>query len=260
LTPFWRRPGVIMTAYLVLFVATGPWPWRSVPLTVSQLAADANLPAIAIAAFLAWRVCRGSSIARGLIVIWTVVGFAAVFSSPAMKSGSLYPFWLLVAYASQIALLVSAPIYDRTRKIPAGGSVRHTSLWPAPPVWMLPTAAAAGALLTLACLGSMSSKPVQGCQAAGYLAPHTAPLASCYTLDQGFPVPYLTAMPSLSLDKGRRVTASNLDLFANAVISKGALAEDLVAWTLTVAAGLYVIWIPRRRPAPSPATVQPVPA
>jgi hypothetical protein len=260
MTAFWRRPGAILTAYLVLFVVSGPWPWRAVPLTASQLAGDANVYAVAIAAFLAWRVSRGSSIARGLIVIWTVVGFAAVFSSPAMRSGGLYPFWLLVAYASQIALLVSAPIYDRTRRNPAGGPVRLSALWPAPPVWMLPTAAAAGALLTLACLGSMSFKPVQGCRTPGYLAPHAAPLASCYTLDQGFPVPYLQALPSLSLDKGSKVTASNLDLFANAVVSKGALAEDLAAWTLTVATGLYVFWIPRRRPAPSPATVQSVPA
>jgi hypothetical protein len=257
---FWRRPGVLMTAYLVLFLAAGPWPSRSAPVTVNELAGEVSLPAIAIAAFLAWRVTRGSSLARGLIVVWTVVGFAATFASPVMRSGNLVPFWLLVAYAGQIGLLLSAPVYERTRKDAAREPVRETALWPAPPRWMLPTAAAAGALLTLLFLGSMTFRPVQGCQGRGYLAPHTAPLASCYTLDQGYPVPYLAALPSLSLDKGRKITASNLDLFANAVISKRALAEDLTAWTLTVAAALYLIWIPRRRPAPPPATAEPVPA
>jgi hypothetical protein len=260
MTAFWRRPGVIMTAYVVLFLATGPWSGPPTALTVRQLAGEVSLPAITIAAFLAWRVTRGSSFARGLLVVWTVAGFAATFDSPAMRSGGLVPFWLLVAYAGQIALLLSSPVYERTRKNPAGEPVSETGLWPAPPRWMLPTAAAGGALLTLLFLGTMSFQPVQGCQAAGYLAPHTARLASCSTLKQGFPVPYLAALPSLSLDKGRKVTASNLDLFANAVISKRALAEDLAAWTLAVGAALYMIWIPGRRPARSPVPAEPVPA
>lgn len=261
MTPFWRRPGAIMSAYFALVLAAGPWTQQSTLLTVRHPAGYATVPAIAIAAFLAWRVARGSAIARGILVIWTVIGFAAVFRSPAMQSGSLVPVWLLVAYAGQIALLLSEPVYNRTRKDPVEEPVSQaTRLWPAPPVWMLPTAVAVGALLALVTLGSMSFKPVQGCQAPGYLAPHSAALASCYTLTQGYPVPYLTALPSLSLNKGSKITASNLDLFANAVISKGALVEDMAAWALAGATGLFIIWIPRRRPVPAAATVQAVPA
>jgi hypothetical protein len=261
MTPFWRRPGALMSAYFVLVLATGPWSSQSTLLTVRHPAGAITLPAIAIAAFLAWRVTRGSRVARGTLVLWTVAGFAALVRSPAMHSGSLVPFWLLVAYTGQIALLLSEPVYNRTRKKWAGEPLTQpTRLWPAPPAWMLPAALAAGALLALATLGSMSFKPVPGCQAPGYLAPHSARLASCYTLTQGYPVPYLTALPSLSLNRGSKVTASNLDLFANAVISKRALVEDLATWTLASATGLFVIWIPRRRPEPSPATAQAVPA
>lgn len=240
-----------MTAYMTLFVIAGPWPSASAPATAHQLAHDVSLTGIAIAAFLSWRVTRGSAVARGLIILWTAGGSAAAFTSLAMRSGSLVPCWLLAAYAAQIGLLLTAPVYDRTRKDPATGYPGPTALLPAPPAWMLPTAVAAGAILSLVFLGSMSAQAVPGCQSPGYLAPHTAPLARCQTLGQGFPVHYLSAFPSLGLANGSKITPSNMSLTANADINKHAIVEDLAVWTLAAALAMYMLWIPSRRPAPA---------
>ena len=252
----WRRPGVIMTAYLMLFLLAGPWPVHAVPVTARALAHDVSPPAVA--ALLSWWVARGGAVARGLILLWTAAGFATLFVSPAMRSGSLVPFWLLVAYACQMALLVSTPVYDRTRKDSARRHPGRAAVWLVPPAWLLAAAVVAGALCTVLFLGNMSVQPVPGCQRPGYLAPHAARLASCVALSQGFPVHYLSAVPTLALDHGGKVTAANLSLFANAVIDKGAAAEDLAAWMLTAGTVMYALWLPFQRPAPSADAAQAV--
>jgi hypothetical protein len=57
-------------------------------------------------------------------------------------------------------------------------------------------------------------------------------LAQCATLAEGYPIHYLSAMPTLSLNSGNKVTAANLAMFADPVISKSAAAADLAIWTL----------------------------
>jgi hypothetical protein len=121
-------------------------------------------------------------------------------------------------------------------------------------------AAAAGVIITLLTLGNMSFQPVPGCQAPGYLAPHSVPLAQCATLAEGYPVHYLSAMPALALNSGSKVTAANLAVFADPIISKSAAAEDLAIWTLVSFAAFYLLWLPSRRQAESAAISEPVPA
>jgi hypothetical protein len=234
------RPGVLMTAYLVLFLAIGPWPGvHGVPATAHALARDGSLPAAAIAAFLSWRVTRGSGFARGLILLWTAGGFAVTFGSAAMQSGSLVPCWLLAGCAGQLALLLAAPVYDRTRKDSLARYHRPVSLWPAPPRWMLPGAAAAAMLGMLLGLGSMDYRAGPGCTAA-----------SCRTLGQGYPVHFLATAQGVSLDDGVRSFFSDL---ASAAYNAGALAEDLTLWFVAAFALIYVLWLPSRRPEESPA-------
>jgi hypothetical protein len=115
----WRKPGALMIAYLILFGIAGPWPTGSSPVTTAQ-PAHAVGPAIVFAAFLAWRVTRGSSFARGLIIFYTVGGIAGLLNSPGMRSGSLISLGLLAIYLVQIALLVSTPVDNRTRKTRPG--------------------------------------------------------------------------------------------------------------------------------------------
>jgi hypothetical protein len=231
------RPGVLMTAYLVLFLVAGPWPGaHGVPATAHALSRDVSMSGVVIAAFLSWRITRGSSLARGLILAWTILGFAGAFMSQVLQSGSLVPCWLLAAYAGQLALLLSAPVYDRTRKDPLARYPGRVSLWPAPPRWMLPGALATAVVGMLLGLGSMGLAHAPDCGPAG-----------C-TLSQGYPVHFLTANPVLSLQDGVRPFISSL---SGAVISSGGLAEDLALWTLAAFAAMYLLWIPQRRPDPA---------
>ena len=58
-----RKPGVLMTAYVALFVLSGPWLGLHGPSGyVVHPHATRNLPQIIRAAFLAWRVTRGGRI------------------------------------------------------------------------------------------------------------------------------------------------------------------------------------------------------
>jgi hypothetical protein len=249
-----------MIAYLILFGIAGPRPTGSFPATAAQLAHAVNPAAIAIAAFLAWRVTRGSSFARGLIILSTIGGIAGLLNSPGMRSGGLISLGLLAIYLVQIALLVSTPVYNRTRKNQTGLPPDGSRPWVIPPRWMPIAAAAAGVIITLLTLASMSFQPVPGCLAPGYLASRSAPLAQCTTLAEGYPVQYLSATPTLGLNSGSKVTAANLDVFAYPVISKSAAAEDLAIWALVSFAAFYLLWPPSRRPAESAAIREPVPA
>jgi hypothetical protein len=177
-----------------------------------------------------------------------------------MRSGSLISLGLLAIYLVQIALLVSTPVYTRTRKNQAVLAPDGSRPWVLPSRWMPIAAAAAGVIITLLTLGNMSYQPVPGCQAPGYLAPRSVPLGQCGTLAEGYPVHYLSATPTLGLDPGSKVTAANLDVFAYPVISKSAAAEDLAIWTLVSFTAFYLLWPPSRRPAESAAIREPAPA
>jgi hypothetical protein len=257
----WRKPGVFMIAYLILFGIAGPWPTGSFLATAAQSAHAVDAAAIVFAAFLAWRVTRGGAFARGLIIFYTACGIEGLVNSPGMRSGSLVSLGLLAIYLVQIALLVSTPVYNRTRKNQTRGLAPDVArLWVLPAQWMPIAAAAAGVIITLLSLGNMSFQPVPGCRAPGYLAPHSAPLDGCTTLAEGYPIHYLSAMPALTLNSGSKVTAANLDMFADPVISKSAVARDLPIWTLVSFAAFYLLWLPSRRPAESAATREPAPA
>jgi hypothetical protein len=118
----WRKPGVLMIAYLVLFGIAGPWPTGSSPATAAQLTHAVDPAAIVVAVFLAWRVTRGGAFARGLIIFYTACGIESLLNSPGLRSGSLISLGLLAIYLVQIALLLSTPVYNRTRKT---GPVSH---------------------------------------------------------------------------------------------------------------------------------------
>ena len=257
----WRGPGALMTVYLVLFVIAGPWGDISEPAGHGLVAEGRNLPAILIAAVLAWRVAHGGRISRALIIGFTIVGAGAMIHSGSARAGDPAAFGLLAIYAVQVSILLSTPVYNRTRQDQADIQPAGTPLWETPPRWMPLAAAAAGIVITLLFLGSMSYQPVPSCHARGYLSPHAAPMAQCETLAEGFPVPYLSALPDVGLNSGSAVTPANLSVSANPVINKSAAAADLATWTLASFTACYLLWLPSRRAAcSSAAAARPVPS
>jgi len=225
---FWHKPGVLMTVYVLLFVAAGAWA-----ATRASASRPADLGSPLIAAFLAWRVARGGSFSRGLIIVFTIGVIQHLLWGTDLKSGGLVSLGLLAICLAQIALLVSTPIYERTRKNWADRPPSSAQLWPTPPWWVAAAALAGGLIFTLLFLGSEDFQSVP-------CAPATpsAPAAQCTTLAQGFPVHFLSASPSGS--------------FAAPVISKGAAAEDIALWAVLSFAACYLFCLPRSRPAEAP--------
>ncbi len=87
-----RKPGVLMTAYVALFVRSGPWHGLHGPSGyVVHPDATRNLPQIVRAAFLAWRVTRGRRISLALIMIFSAAGCALAIGAIAGGIAGLLP-------------------------------------------------------------------------------------------------------------------------------------------------------------------------
>jgi hypothetical protein len=245
---FWRRPGTLMTAYVVLFLAAGPWGDVSHASSHSPLWQAPGAPAL-VAAFLAWRVTRGGWFSRGLIILYTVLGAFSLINSGSMRSGSLASFGFLGIYAIQIGLLLSTPIYNRTRRTDDRDQAPVSRLWVPPPGWLLAAGAVIGLAVTLLYLGRESSEAVPGCTSTG--TGPAASAASCTTLAEGYPVHFLSTAPFLSLDPGKTVKVADISVFADPVIYKGAFALDFATWAVVSFLALYMLWLPSRRTAMS---------
>jgi hypothetical protein len=225
----WRKPGVLMTAYLVLFVAVQAWATTRSPISAS-LQHVADMGSVPIAAFLSWRVTRGGWFSRGLIIVFTLSLMQQLLWGADLKSGGLVSLGLLGLCLAQIALLVSTPVYERTRKDWADKPPSVARPWPIPRWWMAAVALAGGLLFTLLFLGSEDLWTVPCIS-----APRSASPAQCVAVAQGFPVHFLSA-----------VSGGN---FSAPVIYKGAAAEDMAIWTVLSFAACYLLWLPSRRPA-----------
>jgi hypothetical protein len=212
----WRRPGAdeLLLAYLLLATISFILNW----LSSSNVSPQSLLPSFAITAFLTWRVSRGGRISRMiLIIVSTTACVVAAFAVARRWDPAIVA--LVVICVAQVALLVSPPVYGRTRW-PAPIQVRARGwarLVRRPPVWLLACGLLAGALVTLACLGSMDWVAIPGCR----------PTASdtCTALAEGYPLRWLTALQS------------------QPVISKGALLKDCTQWALASTSVLYLAWL-----------------
>jgi hypothetical protein len=212
----WRRPGAdeILLVFLLLDV---------IGLICSGLSHSASprnpLPSLLTDLFLVWRVSRGGRISRMILIIGSG-GSYAVTALAVARLWDLAAVALVVISAVQVALLVSPPVYGRTRPTPI--QVRAQS-WsqllppPRPPAWLLPWGLLAGVLVTLACLGSMDFTTIAGCRPAASDA--------CSALAEGYPLRWLTAIQGAP------------------VISKEALLRDSVQWALGCTSLLYLAWL-----------------
>ena len=211
----WRRPGANEILLIYLLLATigfiGNWLSRSAGWQHS-------LPSFLVTAFLTWRVSRGGWFARRILIV-TSFAYGAVAAVDVARRWDVTTVALVIIGAAQVALLVSPPVYGRTRRPPiqvrAPGWAR---LVRRPPAWLLPWGLLAGVLVTLACLGSMDWVAVPGCRPAASSA--------CTALAEGYPLRWLTAVqPNEPL------------------ISKGALFKDCAQWALVSTSVLYLAWL-----------------
>jgi hypothetical protein len=218
----WRRPGAneILLAYLLLAAIGFVLNWLS-----RGVSSQSPLLSFPITALLVWRVSRGGRFSRMILIIVSCVSCAATaFAVARLWDPAIIA--LVIICVAQVALLVSPPVYGRTRR-PAPIPVRARG-WAQvvrrPPAWLLPCGLLAGVVVTLACLGSMDWVAIPGCR----------PTASdaCSALAEGYPLRWLTAKQS------------------EPVISKGALLKDCAQWALASTSVLYLAWL---RPTASPS-------
>jgi hypothetical protein len=94
--------------------------------------------------------------------------------------------------------------------------------------WVIPWSLLAGIILTLLCLGSMTWEPLTDCGQRISPPPTLySPPGGCFTIDEGYPVRFLSSSPLLEQNPG---TSSS-----NAEVS-GARSSTRAAWPRT---GLY---------------------
>ena len=210
----WRRPGAgeMLLVFLLLAAITFIWSWPS------HTASPRNaLWSFLVTAFLTWRVSRGGRISRMILIIGSGLSYAVVVLAVA-RFWNLPVMILVIICVAQIALLVSPPVYGRTRRPPVPVRARGwAQLVRRPPAWLLPWGLLAGVLLTLACLGSMDFITIAGCRPAASDA--------CVALAEGYPLRWLTAYQNMP------------------VIDKGALLRDCVQWALASTSVIYLAWL-----------------
>ena len=210
----WRRPGAseILWVYMLLAAMGLIVSWRS----HSAGPSSPVWPFLSVA-FVVWRVSRGGWISRLILIAGSGISYsesAVAFARP----WGLATLALIVIFAVQIALLVSPPVYGRTRR-PVPIEVRARGwgqLVRRPPAWLLPWGLLSGVLLTLALLGNMDFVAIAGCRPAASDA--------CHTLAEGYPLHWLAAHGG------------------DPAISKEALLKDLAQWALACTSALYLVW------------------
>lgn len=106
--------------------------------------------------------------------------------------------------------------------------------------WVVPWGLLAGIILTLLCLGSMTWKPLTDCgqRASPPYSPYSPP-GGCFTIDEGYPVRFLSSEPLLEQNPG--ASSSKAVVNGVPVINKGGLAEDWLIWSIFSCLALYIV-------------------
>lgn len=215
----WRRPGAV--EMLLVFALL-----NVICLIVGMFGhlrgmRDPDLVWCAVALAGACQVALGGRIARMVLIVLSCLSYLAAVLSLA-RSWGLAVMILVVLYAVQIALLVSPPVFGRTRRpqvtVRANG---WTGLVPRPPAWLLPWGLFLGIVLTLLYLGDVGFVTAPGCK------PATSP--ACKVFASGYPVRWLTRLGTNGDPAG--------------TINAYALVKDCVQWMLACSSALYLTWI-----------------
>jgi hypothetical protein len=106
--------------------------------------------------------------------------------------------------------------------------------------WVLPWGLLAGMILTLLFLGSQTWKPLTDCgQRASPPYSLYSPPGGCFTLEEGYPVRFLSSYPVLEQNPGTSSRPAGLG--ASQVISKVGLGEDWLIWSAASCLVLYLL-------------------
>jgi hypothetical protein len=208
----WRQPGANEILLILLLLATVGFIVNSLSQSYGPRFYPPSL--FLVTAFLIWRVSRGGRISRALLIIGSCTSLA-VSALAVARLWDVSVVALAAISAAQIALLVSPPVYGRTRPAPIAVRVPGwTQFVRRPPAWLLVCGLLAGVVATLASLGSMDFVALPGCRPAAS--------GACSALVEGYPLRWLTARQNMPL------------------IFKGALLKDCAQWTLVSMSVLYL--------------------
>jgi hypothetical protein len=227
-----------MTIYVAAFICGGPW-------LGSGSTAHRNFPQIGIAVLLAALAARGSRSARVLMITYSAFGAFAVFASSTYWGASeplAASFVTLTCVVVQLGLLVSAPMYERTRPGWVSDQLQADRLWPWPKLWAAMASAAGG--LVMATLPFSDGYRNTACSEGAI-----AHVTQCSAFGYGYPVAYRFAYNDLA-PRG---------------IVIAAFAADWALWSLSIFLVLYLLQVSRSRktselgmpPAGQPAVIRP---
>jgi hypothetical protein len=239
-----ERPAVLMAGYVGIYLYVGPWSGgASAPhRTVLQFAL-----VIALACFAS----RGNRLARALMlassalgVLLTIFGSTSWWSNeaPAVRLG------YFACYTAQLCLLMSAPIYQRTRPGWSRGRPSPARLLPLPRPWMAVGGVIAGVLITLLPFWGLRPFP---CPSG------TQPRTSCLAHGAGYPIAYRFNLDIVQLN----TTGFHwLNVLAPQGIQVIPFTTDVALWGLGVLLAIYLFWLPNERDFDASLLLSPVPS
>ena len=230
-----RSPAFLMTVYVAVVVFVGPW--LSTGHTVHR-----NFPELLIAVVLATFAAHGNRAARVLMITYSCLGvFLVLFGSAHGSLAASTRLVYLACYMLQVALLVSAPMYQRTRPGWALGRSQLAPWLPRPPRWALLASAAAG--LGIILLPFQDVRPIP-------CPPHVKVLAHtpCLATGTGNPTAYRWFSGYFQMHGGN---ARWLNVAAPRGFQVAAFAADWALWSLGILLGLYLAWLCCRREYPA---------
>lgn len=237
---WFRRPAVLMVAYVGLYLVAGPW-------FGTGGSAHRNAPQFTVVALLAWFAARGSRAARVLLIATSLAGAViGLFGSTSSWSTgtSVARVGLFACCAAQICLLVSTPMYQRTRPGWPPEQVPSGRFLPVPRLWMAAGSPAAGLLIT--------AMPFWWGMRPFPCPPGQPPARSCLAHGTGYPIAY-----RFNLDIQNANGFRWLHVLAPQGIQAVAFAADITLWSLGV---LLITYLFRLAATREPAAFQPWPA
>ena len=211
----WRQPGAseLLWVFLALNVVAFAVivVWNPVPgLTTPSWG-------LLVIVFCTWWVSQGGRIARIYLILSSGLAYGRIVLSVARSWDPAVPV-LLLLFAAHVALLVSPPVFARTRPAPYPLRIGWTQLVRRPPSWLLPWALFSGVAVTVAYLANMHHVTFPGCTPTSSDA--------CEVMGRGYPLRWLIGTN-----------------YGDSKIYTYTLFRDFVQWALTSASVLYLAWL-----------------